>query len=140
MELGSLRHARFLCKLDLALLSFLIAPCRLVGFLPALLSTASPAFGGSLLWFFGPGRSHIFTLGRGGALGFLKRMRMICILIHACWRSKFHWRSLLLRLLLRWDAPGLRCVLSSPGGRSEFPGGGLLLPLRSALLIHLLRR
>jgi hypothetical protein len=134
-----LRHARFLCNLNLALLSFLIAPCRLVGFLPALLSTASPSFGGSFRWFFVSGRSHIFTLGRGGGLGLLKRMRVIGILIHARRRSKFHGRSLLLRLLLRRDAPGLRCVLCCPSGRSKSPGGRLLLYLRSSLLIHLLR-
>jgi len=137
LEFGFLRHARFLCSLDLALLSFLIVPCRLVGFLPARLCTASPAFGCSLWWFFGPGRSHIFILGRGGGLRFLKRMRVIGILIHPCRRSKFHGGSLLIRLLLRWDAPRLRRVLISPGGRSKSPGGCLLLYLRPALLIHL---
>jgi hypothetical protein len=147
LELGFLRHARFPCKLDLTLLSFLIVPSRFVGFLPALLSTASPAFGRSLWWFFGPGRSHIFSLGRRGRLGFLKRMRVISIFIHARRWSKFHrgpllllWHAWLVRLLLRWDAHGLRRVLISPGGRSKFPGGGLLLHLRSTLLIHLLLR
>jgi hypothetical protein len=131
LELGFLWHARFLCNLDSALLSFLIAPCRLVGFLPALLSTASPAFGGSLLRLFTLGRSHIlsFVLGWGGGLGFLERMRVIGILIHARRGSKFHGGSLLLRLLLRWDAPGLRCALRCPSGRSKSPGGRLLLYL-----------
>ena len=122
------------------MLPFLIVRSRLVGFLSALLSTALPAFGRSLWWFFGPGRSHIFILGRGGGRRFLKRMRVIGILVHACRGSKFHWGSLLLRLLLRRDAPGLWCVLSSPGGRSKSSGGRLLLYLRPALLIGLWRR
>src|SRR6266853_875901 len=146
LELGFLRRARFPCPRDLVLLSFLVVLSRLFVFLPALLS----AFGCSLLFFSVLGRSHIFffSLGRGCALRFLKLMRVIGILVHPSRRNKFHigllwlllWSPRLIRLLLRWDAPRLRCVLISPGRRSNFHSGLQLLLLGSAQLIHLLRR
>jgi len=74
-----------------------------------------------------------FSILAGPPSGALKLMRVIGILVHPSWRSKFHGR-----LLLLWrDVRGLRCVLISPGRRSKF-SSRFLLHLLSAGLIHLL--